>query len=103
MRARYYHWLSPLPLLGYFGILLYLKRFDGWGAWGAAPMLLLPLGLSLALVLASVGHWFMEWRRRKRAARRQSASVDSSGARWMFWPMLSLVVAAGPWILVMLR
>jgi hypothetical protein len=42
----------PLILLGVTEV--YVRRFDGWGAWAAAPILLVPGAISLAIVIWGV-------------------------------------------------
>ena len=33
------------------GIELYIRKFDGWGAWASAPLLLVPAMISLPMVI----------------------------------------------------
>lgn len=61
-------WLCWLPLLLLVGLELYVRRFDGWGAWAAAPLLLLPGILSLAVT--GLGVWRCVSVRREPAAAR---------------------------------
>jgi hypothetical protein len=51
--VRVFRWLSWVPAATLAGTWLYVERYDGWGAWAAAPLLLLPIGLSA--VMAAVG------------------------------------------------
>jgi hypothetical protein len=51
--VRLFRWLSWIPVAVFAGTWVYLGRYDGWGAWAAAPLLLLPIGLSA--VMAAVG------------------------------------------------
>lgn len=44
-------WLCLLPLASLVAVESYVASFEGWGAWAAAPMLLLPALVSLPLVL----------------------------------------------------
>lgn len=44
-------WLCLLPLASLVAVESYVARFEGWGAWAAAPLLLLPALVSLPLVL----------------------------------------------------
>jgi membrane protein YdbS with pleckstrin-like domain len=44
---RWFCWV-PLILLGLTE--LYVRGFDGWGAWAAAPLLLVPAVISLVIV-----------------------------------------------------
>ena len=38
-----------MPLILFFLTLVYVRGFDGWGAWAAAPILLIPVFVSIAL------------------------------------------------------
>jgi arsenate reductase len=44
--TKIYSILSPLPLVLLALISIYVKQFDGWGAWAAAPLLIPPFILS---------------------------------------------------------
>ena len=44
-------WLCWMPLILQGVTEVYVRRFDGWGAWAAAPMLLVPGIISLAIVI----------------------------------------------------
>jgi hypothetical protein len=44
-------WLWWVPLACLLGIELYIRNFDGWGAWASAPLLLLPALLSLPIAI----------------------------------------------------
>ena len=44
-------WLCWLPLVTLAATELYVGRFDGWGAWAASPVLLVPAFVSLVVVL----------------------------------------------------
>ena len=44
-------WLCWVPLILLNVVEVYVRRFDGWGAWAAAPILLVPGIVSLAIVL----------------------------------------------------
>jgi hypothetical protein len=46
-------WTAWIPAASFAGISLYAARFDGWGAWATAPLFLLPVILSAALVLVA--------------------------------------------------
>ena len=54
--VRVFRWLSWVPVAFFAGTWAYVGRYDGWGAWAAAPLLLLPIGLSAAM--AGVGLTF---------------------------------------------
>ncbi len=49
--TKIYSILSPLPLVLLALISIYVKQFDGWGAWAAAPLLIPPFILSFILGL----------------------------------------------------
>lgn len=44
-------WLCWLPLASLLGVELYIRNFDGWGAWAAAPLLLFPGLVSLPIAI----------------------------------------------------
>jgi hypothetical protein len=44
-------WLPPV-LLG--GLLRYVQHFEGWGQWAAAPVLLLPVVVSIPITATGV-------------------------------------------------
>lgn len=46
--SRWFYWL---PLASLLGIELYIRNFDGWGAWASAPLLLVPAIISLPIVI----------------------------------------------------
>jgi hypothetical protein len=43
--------MAYCPLAALFAVELYIKKFDGWGAWASAPLLLVPaiLGIPIGL------------------------------------------------------
>lgn len=41
--------------MSFVGTWIYVGRYDGWGAWAAAPMLLLPIGLSALMAAVGLG------------------------------------------------
>jgi hypothetical protein len=43
-----------VPLATCVGTWIYLGRYEGWGAWAAAPLLLLPIGLSAAMAVVGL-------------------------------------------------
>jgi len=47
-------WLCWMPLILLGATEVYVSRFDGWGAWAAAPILLVPGAISLAIVIWGV-------------------------------------------------
>lgn len=60
---RGFCWLSPLPLIALAGVMLYLSGLEGWGAWAAGSLVLVPLFLSLVLGLCGA---FLVYRARAR-------------------------------------
>ena len=44
-------WLCWMPLILLGVTEFYVRGFDGWGAWAAAPILLVPGIISLAIVI----------------------------------------------------
>ena len=47
-------WLCWIPLILLGVTEVYVRSFDGWGAWAAAPILLVPGAISLAIVIWGV-------------------------------------------------
>jgi hypothetical protein len=47
-------WLCWLPLACLLVTEVYIRNFDGWGAWAAAPLLLVPALIGLALAIAGL-------------------------------------------------
>ena len=44
-------WLWWLPVVSMFVMEMYVRNFDGWGAWASAPLLLVPAVVSLVIVI----------------------------------------------------
>jgi len=44
-------WVCWLPLVSLLGIELYIRNFDGWGAWASAALLLVPAIVGLPIVI----------------------------------------------------
>ena len=55
-------WSFWIPVASLIGIELYVGNFDGWGAWAAAPLFLVPLLLSVAIAGAGATRCFLEFR-----------------------------------------
>ena len=55
-------WACGLPLACLVGVEIYVGAFDGWGAWAAAPLLLVPALLSLGIVCVGAIDLFSEIR-----------------------------------------
>jgi len=54
MATRLLIGLCWVPVASLAGLMLYVRQFDGWGRWSAAPLLLLPVLASLAMTLWGV-------------------------------------------------
>jgi hypothetical protein len=52
--SRALRWLCWLPLVSLLGIELYIRNFDGWGAWASAPLLLVPAIVSLPIMILGI-------------------------------------------------
>jgi ABC-type spermidine/putrescine transport system permease subunit II len=46
---KVFFWLAPMPPLVLIATFIYISQFDGWGAWAAAPMLLIPIIFSAVI------------------------------------------------------
>jgi hypothetical protein len=44
---------------------LAISRYEGWGQWAAAPLLLLPLLYGSLIGLTGLAHLYADWRRRE--------------------------------------
>ena len=51
MSQKIFIWTSPLPLLMFWGLSIYVNQYEGWGQWAAGPMLLIPILLSLLMTV----------------------------------------------------
>jgi len=51
-----------MPVAGLAAVEIYVRHFDGWGAWAAAPLFLLPLLSSLAIAGAGAIQCLVEAR-----------------------------------------
>ena len=54
MTQKIYIWTSPLSLLIFWGINIYLRQFEGWGQWAGGMLLLGPVLLSLVMAVIGV-------------------------------------------------
>lgn len=52
-------YLSWIPVALYVATSIYVQQYDGWGAWAAAPMFLIPLAASLGFGLFGVGRMLL--------------------------------------------
>jgi len=63
MRTRQLYLVTSwIPLASLIALLQYLKQFDGWGSWGAAPLFLPVIGLSAFMGLVGIVLYFRRWR-----------------------------------------
>lgn len=71
-------------------LFLYVSRFDGWGAWGAAPLLLVPPLLSVPITTAGL----MRFRVDRAAGRSGRATLGLTlvAALPLAWLLLRLAV-----------
>ncbi len=53
--VRAFRRLSWLPVAVFAGTWAYIGRYEGWGAWAAGPLLLIPIGLSAAMAVVGLG------------------------------------------------
>jgi hypothetical protein len=51
------------------GLELYIRRFEGWGAWASAPLLLVPALLALPIATLGSAEWVAATRARAPAGR----------------------------------
>ena len=58
--------LCWLPAATWLAGWLYIQRFDGWGRWAAAPLLVPSLLLSVVLGIAGVMQLISTWRQKRR-------------------------------------
>jgi hypothetical protein len=54
MTPSLFRFVSWIPLGVLLTVQLYARGFDGWGRWATAPLFLLPISLSFALVLVGL-------------------------------------------------
>ncbi len=79
--------LAAAAPIGFVLTHLYASRYEGWGQWATAPIFLLPLGYSLVAALTCL------------AAVVGKLRHDQSP----LFVLSCLVVAASPWLYVLLR
>ena len=60
--GRLFVTISWVPLAIFVATSIYVRQFDGWGAWAAAPLLLLPLAVSFGFGIYGIA---VCWRARK--------------------------------------
>lgn len=82
-------WTSWLPLALFVAAHLYVDRFEGWGQWAAAPVLLGPAFLSGAFLLAGAR---VAWGERSRGRILPTTWVAlllaSVPCLWLVWRLL---------------
>ncbi len=78
---RLFLWTCWLPPALWLATLAYIRPYDGWGAWAAAPLLLPSLGLAAVYGLFGIGVVVGE---RERAG------------RWDWATIVGTLVAASP-------
>ena len=92
---RRFDWFKILALIP-LGSLVYLtffvRRFDGWGSWAAAPLLLTPILLSLPTTIIGVLRIVGE--RRAGAIRRSTAALTLVAAAPILWILWRFIVTA---------
>ncbi len=57
MKSSFHKWyfiVSWMPLVLFFLGSIYIKKFEGWGAWAASPILAIPVVFSIALGLIGI-------------------------------------------------
>ena len=54
MTQKIFIWTSPLPLLMFWLVGIYVDQYEGWGQWAAAPVLLIPILFSLLMGILGV-------------------------------------------------
>ena len=54
MIQKIFIWTSPLPLLLFWGLSIYVNQYEGWGQWAAGIILLIPVLLSLVMGVMGV-------------------------------------------------
>ena len=59
---RGFRWICLLPVGVLVATELYVDGYDGWGAWAAAPLLLIPAFVSLPVVVSSFARLLRERR-----------------------------------------
>lgn len=76
-----------LPVAVLVALKIYVSQFEGWGAWAAAPLFLIPLALSLIIGLVGVAIFA----RRRAAERRDLRAITMLILPWL--PILYFVAA----------
>jgi hypothetical protein len=72
-----------MPLASLLAVELYAGKFDGWGAWAAAPLFILPF--VLGLVVTAAGCAQCEQERRAKSLRGSSIAFTLIAALPLLW------------------
>jgi len=83
LAKKLYIWSCPLPLILLFALSLYIRKYDGWGAWAAAPMLLPAVLLSLIILVTGLGFIVHSRKSQERSGRLIIATLVA-GALFIF-------------------
>jgi len=88
-RFDWFHIAAWVPAVAFAAALAYVAGFEGWGRWSAAPVLLIPVFLSLPLAVAGL----LRIRAERvsggiRAATLLSTSVAALPLAWFLWRLV---------------
>ena len=78
-----YIWSCPLPLILLFALSVYIRKYDGWGAWAAAPMLLPAVLLSFIMLITGLG-FIVHSRKLKESSGRLIIATLVAGSLFLF-------------------
>jgi hypothetical protein len=85
----FFVWISWLPLASFVATNVYVDRFDGWGQWAAAPMLLAPILLSLVvLVVGALAVRDEQLRGGARPSTWAALALASVPCLWLVWRLV---------------
>jgi len=68
-----------IPLLLWIGLDAYVSRFEGWGQWAAAPILLIPLFASAAFSIFGLAGILSNYHRQRSVAKSEVFATFVSG------------------------
>ena len=54
MTQKIFIWTSPLPLMLFWGMSIYVNQHEGWSQWASGTVLLIPVILSLVMGVMGV-------------------------------------------------